>query len=156
MHADGALHAKKEWGWEEERTGNRGVSGASFPSRVNYHTYLPHFASFLPTLLSCLPCFLPCLVTFPLTSRSYIPNVNLRLNPRGFPPLIILYFANSNFIAYGRQLVFRICLHCATRPGLALCFIPDSAYWTFDLLATKVSRPRAWNSSKKGFVPFWI
>ena len=36
---------------------NRGVSGASSPSRVIYHTFPPHFASFAPALLSCLPCF---------------------------------------------------------------------------------------------------
>ena len=36
---------------------NRGVSGASSPSRVIYHTFAPHFASFAPAFLSCLPCF---------------------------------------------------------------------------------------------------
>ena len=41
--------------------------------------------------------------------------------------------ACTNFIAYGRQLASRICLHCAMR--LALCSVPDSAYWTLDLLA---------------------
>ena len=25
LHAGGALHAKKEWGWEEERTGDGAV-----------------------------------------------------------------------------------------------------------------------------------
>jgi len=25
LHAGGALHAKKEWGWQEERTGNGAV-----------------------------------------------------------------------------------------------------------------------------------
>ena len=25
LHAGGALHAKEEWGWEEERTGNGAV-----------------------------------------------------------------------------------------------------------------------------------
>ena len=39
--------------------------------------------------------------------------------------------ACTNFIAYGRQLESRICLHCAMR----LALVPDSAYWTLDLLA---------------------
>ena len=79
------------------------------------------------------------------------PDENLLKNKRRIPPNIAqnscenhpwasqpspndtsITTACTNFIAYGRQLASRICLHCAMR--LALCSVPDSAFASDDTM----------------------
>ena len=51
--AGGALHAKKEWGWEEERTGN-GAAGADFLAFFGHKRRIIAFSAERPQTPKCV------------------------------------------------------------------------------------------------------